>query len=473
MSGSYFALNSKYNTLLALFNSIIIPSPPLPPTADIMTTNTAQTVTAIKTFSVLPQSSVVPTLGDQLVNKTYADATANDTTLQQVLTAGSTAQAPLTITLNDTPNNVFTILSSSNLEVDFDDGITPNNATYQSDGISHSGDALFLQTNGLIGFSSNNIVANSATFSLTATNDGYNANPNFTINATSATAGTSSGVPSVQYYKSGRNGANNDIIGSQQFFAKNSTGVKTEFAKIETLIRNVGVGNDDGSIGFFATLNGVSTEFMRINGADGDNNFLKPLDMNGSAINSSSGSLSISTFSSTGTGNITATAKGSVTIASATDVILVSNTLTMATDKPITLTNNLPNLTTTTLGNGELVINDTITSDTATFSPALITIENDFNPADDLTASITPTGIGFVRTNAPNQQNFSFTNDSASGGTIDYTNTIGTNGMLIRSNQSVTLESTAGLFFLTNLPTSIGGLPTGALWNNSGVLSVT
>ena len=33
MSGSYFALNSKYNTLLALYNSIIIPSPPLPPTA--------------------------------------------------------------------------------------------------------------------------------------------------------------------------------------------------------------------------------------------------------------------------------------------------------------------------------------------------------------------------------------------------------------------------------------------------------
>jgi len=91
MSGSYFALNSKYNTLLALYNSIPIPSPPLPPTADIVTTNTAQTITAVKTFSVLPQSSVVPTLGDQLVNKTYADATADNTTLSQVLTAGNTA----------------------------------------------------------------------------------------------------------------------------------------------------------------------------------------------------------------------------------------------------------------------------------------------------------------------------------------------------------------------------------------------
>jgi len=257
-------------------------------------------------------------------------------TLSQVLTAGSTAQDPLTITLNDTPNNVFTILSSSQLEVDFDDGITPNNATYQSDGVYHSGDSLSLNTNGVIGFSSDNLFANSATLGLTAPNDGYTTNPNLTITATSATAGTTSGVPSVQYYKSGRNGANNDIIGSQQFFAKNSTGVKTEFAKIETLIRNVGVGNDDGSIGIFATLNGVSTEFLRINGADGDNNFLRPLDMNGSAINSSSGNMSISASSSSGTGDITITPKRTIALTAGT----TGDVTGLTTDGNITFTAN-------------------------------------------------------------------------------------------------------------------------------------
>lgn len=339
MSGSYFALNSKINNLQAEINAIIIPSPPLPPTADIVTTNTAQTISAVKTFSVLPQSSVVPTLGDQLVNKTYADATADNTTLQQVLTAGDTAQAPLNITLNDTPNNTFSILSSATLEMDFDDGITPNNAIYQSDGIYHSGDSLSLNTNGVIGFASDNLFANSATLGLTSYIDGYTTNPNLTINATSATAGTTSGVPSVQYYKSGRNGANNDIIGSQQFFAKNSTGVKTEFAKIETLIRNVGVGNDDGSIGIFATLNGVSTEFLRINGADGDNNFLKPLDMNGSAINSSSGNMSISASSSTGTGQITISPKTGSNLTIATTPAGVNRTIINPDGTGVAMTN--------------------------------------------------------------------------------------------------------------------------------------
>jgi hypothetical protein len=216
-----------------------------------------------------------------------------------------------TIDLLDT--DLSNTINGGGMVVDFDDGVTASNTSFGTfggiDGIQHSGDALYLSTNGVIGFTSDNLFANSATFSLTAPQDGYTTNPNFTINATSATAGTTSGVPSVQYYKSGRNGANNDIIGSQQFFAKNSTGVKTEFAKIETTIRNVGAGNDDGSISIFATLNGVSTEFMRINGADGDNNFLRPLDMNGSAINSTSGNLSISASASSGTGTITLTPK--------------------------------------------------------------------------------------------------------------------------------------------------------------------
>ena len=36
--------------------------------------STAQSATGLKTFSALPQSSVVPTIGAQLVNKTYADS---------------------------------------------------------------------------------------------------------------------------------------------------------------------------------------------------------------------------------------------------------------------------------------------------------------------------------------------------------------------------------------------------------------
>ena len=42
---------------------------------DVATSNTVQTISAKKTFSVLPESSVVPTLDNQLVNKKYVDDT--------------------------------------------------------------------------------------------------------------------------------------------------------------------------------------------------------------------------------------------------------------------------------------------------------------------------------------------------------------------------------------------------------------
>ena len=125
MSGSYYTLNQKYNTLLSLLTSGTIP--PYPPAADVMTTNTAQTVTAVKTFSVLPESSVVPTTNDQLVNKAYADALATET-LQQVLDNGNSA--------NDQSINLQnTIGTPANIAI-FPDSITMANAlggVYSSD----------------------------------------------------------------------------------------------------------------------------------------------------------------------------------------------------------------------------------------------------------------------------------------------------------------------------------------------------
>ena len=44
------------------------------PAGNLMTTDTAQTVTAVKTFSSLPESSVTPTANNQLTNKAYVDA---------------------------------------------------------------------------------------------------------------------------------------------------------------------------------------------------------------------------------------------------------------------------------------------------------------------------------------------------------------------------------------------------------------
>ena len=49
----------------------------VPSISNMVTTDTAQTVSAVKTFSTLPESSVAPTTANQLVNKTYADTKAD------------------------------------------------------------------------------------------------------------------------------------------------------------------------------------------------------------------------------------------------------------------------------------------------------------------------------------------------------------------------------------------------------------
>ena len=119
------------------------------------------------------------------------------------------------------------------------------------------------------------------------------------------TAGFTTGVPQIAMYKQGRVAVASDIIGALFFVAKNYLGAETQFAKMEASVRNTGAGNDDGSISFSGLINGVMTEFFRVNGADSENNMFLPLDMNGQSIKSSSGSLGISTASSSGTGTIT------------------------------------------------------------------------------------------------------------------------------------------------------------------------
>ena len=59
------------------------------PAGNLMTTDTAQTVTAVKTFSSLPESSVVPTTDDQLVNKKYVDDHATPLPSNLVTTDGA------------------------------------------------------------------------------------------------------------------------------------------------------------------------------------------------------------------------------------------------------------------------------------------------------------------------------------------------------------------------------------------------
>jgi hypothetical protein len=115
-----------------------------------------------------------------------------------------------------------------------------------------------------------------AKIDLTNSGVGYTSNPQLILNNSNATAGTTTGVPSVDYYKSGRNAIATDIISANNFYANNFAGTKTQFAKIEASVRNTASGNDDGSISFSGLINGTQTEFFRVNGADSENNMFLP-----------------------------------------------------------------------------------------------------------------------------------------------------------------------------------------------------
>jgi hypothetical protein len=79
-----------------------------------VTINTSQTLTTgVKTFTNLPQSSSVPTLGDELVNKTFTDATyvdlVNNETIGGIKTFTSLPQSSSVPTLgNELVNKTFT-----------------------------------------------------------------------------------------------------------------------------------------------------------------------------------------------------------------------------------------------------------------------------------------------------------------------------------------------------------------------------
>jgi hypothetical protein len=137
MSGSYFTLNAKYNSLLALFNTFFpYPPSPYPPPADVMTLSTAQTATGLKTFSTLPQSSVTPTIGAQLVNKTYVDSLV-PTPVNAVTIDGSQTLLTGIKTFTNLPDCSAVPISGSQLvNKTYVDGLTPATATSLAGGVA-------------------------------------------------------------------------------------------------------------------------------------------------------------------------------------------------------------------------------------------------------------------------------------------------------------------------------------------------
>ena len=199
-----------------------------------------------------------------------------------------------------------------------------------------------------------------ATISLANTGVGYTANNQILLENTNATAGNTTGVPSVEYYKSGRNTVLNDVIMSQQFNAKAYTGAKTTFGKIECSVTGASAGTGiDGALDFYTCINGVNQNVLRLNGSDNENNTFRPFDLNGNALKTSLTNLTIDATASTGTGQIIITPKS-------TSNVNVNGDLLMSTDKTITLNDSSPSVVQTVIGDGKVLIND-VTNGLTTF----------------------------------------------------------------------------------------------------------
>jgi hypothetical protein len=198
--------------------------------------------------------------------------------------------------------------------------------------------------------------------------------------------------------------------------------------------------------------------------------------------------MTISTNGSNAIGDITISAKNNMVLScgASPDTIDLQGGVKMTNGRQITFTNVSNSDTgiaqsqafaitdgneTGSITKDRCVITNATNTNTTTIQKDTIDLINNTGATND-SASLGLAGFGSLRVSGSNQQNFLFDNNSASGGVIDYVNTIGSNGILIRSNQSITIDSLTGLLILNNLPSSATGLPTGALWNNGGVLNI-
>ena len=428
-----------------------------------------------------------------VVNDTFE---ANDNNLAKTRIARMSADAsanPL-VSLNIVATGETATLTQNGLTYLPTTAGTPTTRTW-ADIIASSG-----STNTLDQVLSNGNTATGAyaNINLVDTDVGGATNPILNLQNTNAT-----GSVALEVYKNKPTaGVAGDVLFNQSVFGKDAGNLKQEYTRISHTIRDSSIGGEDGSIEFSCFVNNVINTFIQINGNQNEINFLKPLDMEGHNIRTSTGNMTLTTALSGGNGNITIDANGTnavgdITISaknnmvlscgSAPDTIDLQGEVKMTNGRQIKLTNAsnsdtgyvnsqaisiTDGIETGTLQKGTIQTSTATTSNTMT--PTTLILNDTSIPTQNEVGNFNNNGVSFIRTNTitSQTQQLDLISDSADGGELTWTNTIGTNGLTISSNQSITIDSLTGLLILNNLPTSATGLPTGALWNNSGVLSI-
>jgi len=149
-------------------------------------------------------------------------------------------------------------------------------------------------------------------------------NPQFIFEANTNTNGS---YPLTRVLRSGKNADALETLHAYGVWAPDQNGTTREWTRIQTATENVSTGNQDGTLSLWGSINGVVAQVANFNGAQNENNMFRPLDMNGNALRTTTGSLSIDTNSSTTAGAVLTLATKDATAGSGLGLALTGNTL--------------------------------------------------------------------------------------------------------------------------------------------------
>jgi hypothetical protein len=465
MSLSNYALNERINYLQYEIDNLT------PPAGGYVPINGNTTINNIKTFTTLPQSTVVPLNNADLVNKLYVDGFVpinGNTTINNVKTFSTLPQSSVVpVSGNDLVNKTY---------ADGLVGATPTLNQVLSAGNTATGSI--------------------ANINLVDTDVGGQANPILNLQNTNAT-----GSVSMEIYKNKPTaGIAGDVLFNQSVYGKDAGNLKQEYTRISHTLRDASIGGEDGSIEFSAFVNGAVNTFLQINGNENEINCLKNLDMGGNNIRTSTGDLSILTTTSSGNGNMTISTNGSnavgdITISAKNNMVLSCGTapdtidlqgeVKMTNGRQIKLTNASNSDTgyvnsqaisitdgteTGTLQKGTIQTTTSTTSNTMTPTKLFlndttnnksITLDNDTSANENRIDLFKNAGSGVVAqsgiTNQTNSQMLFLTQTGSGGstnktiqlqntasGALIYDNTEDLNGLTIVSNNTnLTLQTSS------------------------------
>jgi len=101
------------------------------------------------------------------------------------------------------------------------------------------------------------------------------------------------------------------VIGSIGMWADDASGVTREYVRLQAKTENVSAGNVDGTLQVLTCIDSSSSpiEIFNFNGGQNEINTFRPFDLNGNALRTSQGDMTISTSASAGNGVLTLATK--------------------------------------------------------------------------------------------------------------------------------------------------------------------